>query len=972
MKKPNEFNHTYNRRSLPVQWTICIIFLFLGLGNVSIAQPGTLDLTFNPDDIGYGNGDGANQDVLAIAVQPDGKIIIGGGFASYNGTPASYIARLNVDGSLDTSFDPGSGTNNYVHTIIIQPDGKIIIGGAFTTYNGTIVNHIARLNMDGSLDANFFSGLGANNWVESINLQPDGKIIIGGDFTSYNGTQRIRVARLNANGMLDLSFDPGTGTDKIVHVTSLLPDGKILIGGDFTYYNGTQKIRLARLNANGTLDNSFNPGTGANNFIQTIAIQPDNKIIVGGFFTTFNGSARNHIARLNANGTLDTTFDPGLGANNHVRQTIIQPDGKIIICGWFTAYQGMLSNRIARLNIDGTFDHTFDTGTGANNYVNSIARQPDGKIIIGGLFTSYNGIGRNRITRLTSDATLDYTFNPGTGANNNLQSIAFQKDGKIIIAGGFTTYNGNGSNYIARLNMDGSSDTAFNPGTGTDNWIYSTTVQSDGKILISGLFTNFNGVARNRIARLNNSGTLDATFNPGSGANDRVFSTTVQSDGKILLVGRFNAFNGTNKNYIARLNTDGSIDNTFVTGTAADSLIRTIALQPDGKILIGGRFKFFNGTSRNRIARLNTNGMLDTSFSPGSGANGTVEAIVVQSDGKIIIGGGFTSYNGTTRNHIARLNTDGTLDNTFIPDEGTNNDVLSIAIQPDGKIIIVGAFTSCQGIIRNYIARLNTNGTIDKTFDPGSGADSWIYTTAIQDNGKIIIGGVFTSYDGIGRNRIARLLNCTASTSTDVQYACNDFTWIDGNTYTSSNSTAMYLIEGGAANGCDSIVTLDLTITKVDTSIDVSENTLKANVTNATYQWLDCDNGYAAISGATAQSYTPTVTGNYAVAVTQQNCTDTSACYPVIVSNVDDANPVHPLLIYPNPFNDQFTIWSEIPFNNARLTIDNALGQPVTQMNNINGSSIMIPRGNLAPGMYYLRMIQGDKMIAIKKIIVSD
>jgi uncharacterized delta-60 repeat protein len=972
MKKLLYFIYISLQGAFLTKWTTCMILLFFGLGNVSIAQPGAIDFTFNPNDIGFGNGDGANLDVLAIAVQPDGKIIIGGGFVSYNGVSRSYIARLNVDGSLDTSFDPGLGGNNYVHTIVIQPDEKIIIGGAFTSYNGTIVNHIARLNPDGSMDDNFYSGSGASGLVESINLQADGKIIIGGDFTSYNGVQRIRVARLNENGILDSSFVPGTGPNKIVFAITLLDNGKILIGGEFDNYNGIQRIRMARLNSNGTLDNSFNPGTGANNFIQNIAVQPDGKILVGGFFTSFNGTEANRIVRLNSNGTTDATFNPIMGANNHVRQTIIQPDGRIVICGWFTTFNGILSNRIARLNSDGTLDDTFDAGTGANNYVNSAALQPDGQILIGGLFTTYNGIGRNRIIRLTSDASLDYSFNPGTGANNNLQTVALQPDGKIIVAGGFTSFNGTGRNYIARLNVDGTMDTDFDPGLGANNWIYSTAVQSDGKILIGGLFTNFNGVAINRIARLSTSGTLDATFNPGTGTNDRVFSTMVQSDGKILLGGRFTSFNGTNKNYIARLNADGSVDNTFIPGTAADSLLRIIVLQPDGKILIGGRFINFNGIKRSRIARLNANGTVDVSFNPGSGTNGTVEAIAVQSDGRIIIGGSFTSFNGTTRNHIARLNTDGTLDNTFIPDEGTNNDVLSIAIQPDGKIIVVGAFTSCQGSERNYIARLNTNGSLDNTFDPGSGAQSWIYTTAIQENGKIIIGGAFTSYDGTGRNRLARLLNCSPAAGTDIQFACNSFTWIDGNIYTTSNNTAIYNYLGGAANGCDSLVTLNLTIIKVDTSVSVSVNTLTSNAAGATYQWLDCDNGYAAINGETNQSFTPTLTGNYAVVITMEGCTDTSSCYNVMVSSTEVMNQEELLIVYPNPFSSQATLWSALPLHNATLTIENAFGQTVAQMKNVNGQSILLSRDNLASGMHFLQLTQDNRLLTTKKILIRD
>jgi len=361
---------------------------------IAKAQPdGTIDTTFNP-------GTGANGTVNTTALQPDGKILIGGEFTSYKGTARNRIARLNADGNLDTTFNPGTGTNGTVYTTALQPDGKIIIGGDFTSYNGTARIRIARLNADGSLDTTFNPSTGANYFVETTALQPDGKIIIGGNFTTYNGTARNRIARLNANGSVDTTFNPGTGTNFQVSTTALQPDGKILIGGDFIVYNSTARNRIARVNADGSLDTTFNPGTGANGGVDATALQPNGKIIIGGTFSSYNGTARNYIARLNADGSLDATFNPGAGANDNVNTTALQPDGKIIIGGWFTSYNGTTRNHIARLNADGSLDATFKQGQGASGPVVTTALQPDGKIIIGGDFSIYNGYGRKRIARL--------------------------------------------------------------------------------------------------------------------------------------------------------------------------------------------------------------------------------------------------------------------------------------------------------------------------------------------------------------------------------------------------------------------------------------------------------------------------------------------------------------------------------------------------------------------------------------------
>lgn len=183
-------------------------------------------------------------------------------------------------------------------------------------------------------------------------------------------------------GMNDSSFDPGTGFDIPVVSIALQSDGKILTGGAFTTFNGTGVSRIARLNADGTLDASFNQGTGFDNNVRTIVIQNDGKILTGGIFLNYNGTARNRIVRLNADGSLDTSFDPGTGFNGEVISIALQSDGKILVVGNFTNYNGITSNRIARLNLNGTLDASFNTGSGFNDEAESLALQSDGKILV--------------------------------------------------------------------------------------------------------------------------------------------------------------------------------------------------------------------------------------------------------------------------------------------------------------------------------------------------------------------------------------------------------------------------------------------------------------------------------------------------------------------------------------------------------------------------------------------------------------
>ncbi|MEG4853250.1 DUF4347 domain-containing protein, partial [Microcoleus sp. B5-D4] len=334
-------------------------------------------------------------------------------------------------------------------------------------------------------------------------------------------------------------------------------------------------------------------------------------------------------------------------------------------------------------------------------------------IYAGGGFSLVNGTPRSRIARLNADGSLDTTFNPGTGMNNDVWSIALDSSGKPVVGGDFTTVNGTPRSRIARLNANGSLDATFNNFGGMNNRVSSIALDSSGKPVVGGYFAVVNGTARSRMARLNADGSLDTTFTDPR-INNLVYAIALDSSGKPVVGGEFNALNGTFRNRIARLNADGSLDTTF-TDTGMDNAVWSIALDSSGKPVVGGDFTTVNGTPRSRIARLNANGSLDATFNPGAGMNGAVLSIVLDSSGKLVVGGNFTRVNGTPRNGIARLNADGSRDITFNPD--MNDNVRSIALDSSGKPVVGGGFTTVNGTFRNYIARLNADGSLDTTFN---------------------------------------------------------------------------------------------------------------------------------------------------------------------------------------------------------------------------------------------------------------
>lgn len=363
--------------------------------------------------------------------------------------PTSSQASWTPPSFLDTSFNPDA--NGVVNEVLVQSNGKILIGGAFTTVGGATRERVARLNADGTVD-NTFADPGANGIVRSIALQADGKILIGGEFTQVGGQTRNKIARLNADGTLDTSFDIGSltgafGGQPVIDAISVLSDGKILIGGYFSSITppaGSQVIRAAtaRLDSDGIIDTSYTGPLAAGDRVWTLEVLSGGKILTGAQTAT----AANRLVLTDANGTRDSSFvNPN--PNEQVFDVAVQSDGKILAGGLFTSIAGETRNRLARLNADGTLDTGFDPNV--SSAVESVSLRADGKILVGGRFTSIGGNARTRVAILNADGTVNDAFFPTVGGD--VYSAVSQADGNILIGGAFTTVEGQTRNRVARV-----------------------------------------------------------------------------------------------------------------------------------------------------------------------------------------------------------------------------------------------------------------------------------------------------------------------------------------------------------------------------------------------------------------------------------------------------------------------------------------------------------------------------------------
>ena len=361
------------------------------------------------------------------------------------------------------------------------------------------------------------------------------------------------------------------------------------------------------------------------------------------------------------------------GFNDQAEAAFEDNSGRVVFGGLFTSYSGLPFNRIVRINSDASVDETFNIGTGFDDAVYEVEPQSDNKILVGGFFDSYNGVSFGKIVRLNGDGSIDNTFSAGTGFNNVIFAIKVQSDGKILVGGGYTQYNGDSHSRLIRLNSDGSVDNTFNVGTGLNGNVNDIILQNDGKIIILGGFTSVDGNSHNRIVRLNDDGSIDNTFNSGTGFNGQTYSGLID-EGQILVVGAFFEYSGQTNRQIVKLNSDGSIDNTFVSGAGFTrfsglSFSSTIIKYTD-KYFVIGDFDDYNGGTANGLIQLNQDGSINVSFNYGTGlvfSAGTFNTGIILSNGVHVVFGQFLEYNGSEVNDIAFINPFGTLLNCPYP-----------------------------------------------------------------------------------------------------------------------------------------------------------------------------------------------------------------------------------------------------------------------------------------------------------------
>lgn len=675
-----------------------------------------------------------------------GDLFFTGSFNAFDGVKSNNLVKMSSDLKVDKTFaeNIGTGPSGTVRKIGLLSNGKILLTGP-SSFNGSSTPGVVMLNSDGTIDTSFMTNIGtgfSSNLVYDVLEDSSQKILICGSFSSFNGNTRNNLLRLNADGTEDTLFyqNLGSGFDGPVFALDKQSDGKILVGGNFENLNlDAGPYSMRRLNTDGTTDGTFSSSIGAG-FINRgffgdspadvldILVQSDDKILIGGRdIETFNTNTGipDDFFRLNADGTEDTAFNANLSNESNVGLIRMGPSNSIIYLD---------NSSIVKLNSDGTEDTSFPSISASEE---SILVQDDGKIVVvGSNFPRIDGVSTHReaFVRINTDGTEDYDYPKPTIEPVSIQSFAVDSNDNMFVISQQTTY-GFGANEtsfgrILKLNSNGAVDTTFQNsiGAGFDSYPAEIAINSSDDLLIGGAFSTYDNTSVPRFAKILQNGTLDTSFNSnlGTGFDNTVFAIAVQSDGKILVGGDFTSFNGNTRNRLVRLNSNGTEDTSFVSnlGSGFDSRITHIKVQQNNQILVGGSFSTFNNNTRNSLVRLNADGTEDTVFySNMGGLDPLPSAIILQSNNKIMLlgssnGTGQFTLNGNTRNSAARLNSNGTEDisffNTFsskFASPYSNVPRGGIELE-DGTFFIVGGFTRFDGdFSKKYVLRINEDGT---------------------------------------------------------------------------------------------------------------------------------------------------------------------------------------------------------------------------------------------------------------------
>ena len=747
-------------------------------------EPYIADGSHNPADTGNGYGESFNSGVSRFVAYPTGNRYLAlGNFNTFNGRKSPGIVRL-IDSSsapnnpIDYSFKGNFNlTFGFPKLAAITPNQKIVVCGDFSVYGNEPVNQIVRLFPDGSLDAVFQSNIGSGpggGEIRDIRVDANGNIYLAGSFVSFNGSPRNGLAKLDSTGQLDSTFSGFSGPSTAGTIYSIeLVGSDLMVAGSFSGFNGNPSYsNFAVINSeNASLNTTISPVLPVSGTIVSLK-----KLSAPGqiAFMALDASGNYEIRLTNFSVSSSIVITSLLPSSGAISDFHPEPTG-VLITGSFSSFTagGVVlpaPGGIVRLTWSGIPAVGFSPGLGANAEIKCIApSNSPGFYFIGGDFSRFNNLFRGAGAKLNGASGATAALSRGSGANGGpVYCSLVTPDNKIIMGGNFGYFNWNLRNGITRVNSDGTNDPTFTPGTGLVGTVHCLALQTDGKILAGGKFSSYNGLNKNGIVRILSNGSVDPSFSSPALSMDTVFAIAVQKNGKILVGGSFTDYDGVPAGRIIRLQGDGSVDAVFLTNSVGgfNRTVRAISIyrgtaNQDSVIFVGGDFSTYKtGVTRRNLVALDTTG---NPLSAGTGIDpgGRIQALGIDSAKRELYAGGlfFIQYNGNTHRNIARFKFSLSADTSFKPLAGVDGEVFSILKEAGKRGVFLGGN---MGIAKagghRGIIKLKPKGSKDLTIGNGVGANGPIFSIKRDKTGKLIFVGNFNKFDSVGKNRILRML----------------------------------------------------------------------------------------------------------------------------------------------------------------------------------------------------------------------
>ncbi|OWP64755.1 hypothetical protein CDA63_03070 [Hymenobacter amundsenii] len=632
--------------------------LLLSENGVTRLRPdGTLDPEFRAGGATFGSA-------LVMHVQPDGRILVGGGFTQFRGRAVGRLVRLLSNGELDESFEAagkGARDNGALLSLALQADGKILAAGNFEPGPEQPHRALLRLLPDGRSDLSFAPQVSPDALLSHVVVQPDGRLLVA----AYNSTRPLSsspqvLVRLTSTGQLDPTFQAADHfAPRLAIGQSLLlvqPDGRLLVGtGQQADLPGRGNV--VRLLADGRPDASWQtPYFGGFDRPYGLQLLPNGQVLASG--ATFRLEASElpiGAALLGANGALDTSFAPKLQNPGEVGQMVAQADGQLLISGAFSEINGEPVRFLARIKADGGLDIPFSracrlSSSRSASITARLALQPNGQLVVGGNFESVGGKASPSLVRLLLSGEPDPTFVSGLKGEVQFDCLGLQADGSIVVVGAGLISGPNSSATVVRFQPNGQPDLTFSSPPGW--WLgRGMVIQPDDRIVVAGYLPGPDGSAgASVLRRLMPNGAPDDTFAALDAAPGlSLFSVRRTTAGALLIGGQFRAIQGHSTINLARLRTDGSVDQSFSSNLTLPGL-EALSLQPDGKVLVG------NGKLGlpSQLLRLRADGNPDPSFKEVS-VLGIVRCSLTLPNGAIVVGGSFSDVAGQPSGGLSRL-----------------------------------------------------------------------------------------------------------------------------------------------------------------------------------------------------------------------------------------------------------------------------------------------------------------------------